>query len=84
MSEKMKKILIILSLTLVFAIMMVSFGIAYAGGIRGVGLLGVSFFFTGGIVVILVQLIPAIILIFSLIESASSFFRKEEMPVGVA
>jgi hypothetical protein len=81
MREKMKKILVVLSLTLVFAITMVSLGIAYAGGIRGVGLIGVSFFFTSGVIVILVQLIPAGILFSSLIGSAFSSFGKGEMSV---
>ena len=38
MSEKMKKILIILSLVFILSIALASFGIGYAGGVRGVGL----------------------------------------------
>jgi hypothetical protein len=81
MSEKMEKILIVISLALVLAIALFSLGIAYAGGVRGVGLLGVWFFFTFGIIVVLAQLIPAGILISSLIGTAFSSFRKGEMPI---
>jgi len=81
MSEKTKKILIILSLTFVLAIALASLGIAYAGGIRGIGLLGVWFFLTGGIIVVLAQLIPAGILFSSFIGTAISSFRKGEMPI---
>jgi hypothetical protein len=81
MSWKMKKILILLSLILVLAIALVSLGIAYAGGIRGMGLLGVWFFLTFGIIVVLAQLIPAGILFSSFIGTAFSSFRKREMPI---
>ena len=81
MSEKMEKILIVISLALVLAIALFSLGIAYAGGVRGVGLLGVWFFFTFGIIVVLAQLIPAGILISSLIGTVFSSFRKGEMPI---
>jgi hypothetical protein len=81
MPEKMKRILIVLGLTLVLAIALASLGIAYAGGVRGVGLVGVWFFFTFGIIVVLAQLIPAGILISSLIGTAFSSFQKEEMPI---
>ena len=77
----MKKILILLGLILVSAIASVSFGIAYAGGVRGIGLLGVCFFFTGGVLVVLAQLVPAGILFSSFIGSAFSSSRKEEMPI---
>lgn len=79
----MKKILILLSLILVLAITLVSLGIGYAGGIRGIGLLGVFFFFTGGVIVVLAQLIPAGILISSFIGTGLSFFRKDGMPIPV-
>ena len=46
MSLKMKKILAILSLVLIMSITLFSIGIAYKGGVRGVGLVGVMFFFT--------------------------------------
>ncbi len=81
MSGKMRRILLLLGSILVLAITFVSLGIAYAGGIRGVGLLGVCFFFTGGVIVVLGQLIPAGILISSFIGTAISSFRKGEMPI---
>ena len=81
MPEKMKKILVILSLVLILAIGIFSLVIAYAGGIRGIGLLGVWFFLTFGIIIVLAQLIPAGILFSSLIGTMFSTFRKEEMPI---
>lgn len=81
MSEKTIKILVLLSLLLILSIALVSFGIACAGGLRGSGLLGVSSFFTAGVVVILAQLIPAEILLGSLIGTAFSFFRKTVAPI---
>ena len=81
MSGKKRNIFILLSLILVLAITLVSSGIAYAGGIRGIGLLGVCFFFTGGVIVVLAQLIPAGILLSSFIGTAFSSFRRGEMPV---
>jgi len=81
MSGKMKNILILLSLILVLAIALVSLGIAYAGGIRGIGLLGVCFFFTGGVIVILAQLVPAGILFSSFIGTGFSSLRRGEMPI---
>lgn len=81
MSEKLRKILIILSLVLVALIALTSVGIAYAGGVRGWGLLAVSFFFTGGVIIVLAQLIPAGILLSSFISSGFSFIRKNELPV---
>jgi hypothetical protein len=83
MFGKKRNILILLSLILVLAITLVSLGIAYAGGIRGIGLLGICFFFTGGVIVVLAQLIPAAILLSSFIGTAFSSFRKGEMPVRV-
>ena len=81
MSWKARNIIILLSLILVLTITLVSLGIAYAGGVRGIGLLGVCFFFTGGIVVVLAQLIPAGILLSSFMGSAFSSFRRGEMPI---
>ena len=78
------KIFIILSLVLVMSIALVSVGIAYAGGVRGIGLLGVCFFVTFGIVVVMAQLIPAGVLLSSFIGTASSSFRKSEVPIRVA
>ena len=54
-----KKILIILSLVLFMSIALVSAGIAYEGGVRGIELLGVLFSLTFGVVVASAQLIPA-------------------------
>jgi hypothetical protein len=81
MSGNMRNILILLSLILVVTITLVSLGIAYAGGIRGIGLLGVCFFFTGGIIVVLAQLIPAGILLSSFMGTAFSSLRRGEMPI---
>ena len=83
MSGAMKKILILLSSILILAIASVSFGIAYAGGVRGIGLLGVCFFFTGGVIVVLAQLVPAGILFSSFVGTAFSSLRKGEMPIRV-
>ena len=81
MPEKMMKIIIILSLAFILAIAMVSLGIAYGGGVRGIGLLGVWFFLTFGIIIVLAQLIPAGILLSSFIGTAFSSFRKGEMAI---
>ena len=83
MPRKMKKILIILSLVFMLSVVMASFGIGYAGGVRGIGLLGVCFFLSFGIMVILAQLIPAGILLSSFIGTATSFFRGGEVEVRV-
>ncbi|NWF93516.1 MAG: hypothetical protein HXY46_11405 [Syntrophaceae bacterium] len=81
MSRKMKKILVILSLVLILSIVLTSFGIAYAGGVRGVGLLGSCFFLTFGILIVLAQLVPAAMLLSSLIGTAFSSFRTGELPI---
>ena len=83
MSEKMKKILTILSLVLIMSITLYSLGIAYKGGVRGIGLIGVMFFFTFGVIVVLAQLVPASILISSFIGAATSRTRKSEIPIPV-
>jgi hypothetical protein len=80
MSRQMKRVFVILGLVLVLLIALVSLAIAYAGGIRGIGLLGVWFFMTCGIVVVLAQLIPAGILFSSFIGAAFGSFRKGETP----
>ena len=80
MSRRMKQILFILGATIIVAIALGSLGIAYAGGVRGLGLLGVWFFTTCGVVVVLAQLIPAGILLSSWIGTAFGSFRKSEMP----
>jgi hypothetical protein len=81
MSVKTKKIIALLASVLILAISLFTLGISYAGGVRGVGLIGVCFFFTGGVVVILAQLIPACILISFFVGRAFSSFRRGEMPI---
>ena len=81
MSRKMKQIFIVLTLVLILSVAIFSLGIAYAGGIRGIGLLGIWFFLTFGIIVILAQLIPAGILLSSFIGTTFSPFRKGEIPI---
>jgi len=81
MSGKIKKILVLLASVLVLMIALFSLGIGYAGGVRGIGLIGVCFFFTGGVVVVLAQLVPAGILLSSLIGTVFTSFRKGEMPI---
>ncbi len=81
MPAKRRKIIIVLSLAFILAISVASLGIAYGGGVRGIGLLGVWFFLTFGIIVVLAQLIPAGILLSSFIGTAFSSLRKGEMPV---
>jgi hypothetical protein len=83
MSEKMKKILVILTLVLIMSIAMFSLGIAYKGGVRGIGLVGVMFFLTFGIIVVLAQLVPAGILMSSFIGAVTSPTRKSEIPIRV-
>ena len=83
MSFKRKKILAILSLVLIMSITLFSFGIAYKGGVRGIGLVGVMFFFTFGVIVVLAQLIPAGILLSSFVGTAISPTRKSEIPICV-
>jgi hypothetical protein len=80
---KVEKILLILSLVFVMSIVFASFGIAFAGGVRGAGLLGACFFLTFGIVIVLAQLIPAGILVSSLVGAIGSPSRKNEVPVKV-
>ncbi len=84
MSAKMKKILAILGLVLILSITLFSLGIAYKGGIRGIGLLGIMFFFTFGVIVVLAQLIPAGILLSTIIGTAISPTRRSEVSVRVA
>lgn len=81
MPPMMRNILVLLSLILVSMIALVSLGIAYAGGIRGFGLIGVCFFFTGGVLVVLAQLIPAGILLSSFMGAAFSSLRRGEIPI---
>jgi hypothetical protein len=81
MSNQKKKIFILLSLALIFSIIMVSFGVAYKGGVRGLGLLGIAFFLTAGIVIVLAQLIPAGILFCIMVRSIFSSIRGNEIPI---
>jgi hypothetical protein len=81
MSKNTKNILAILSLVLIMSITLFCFGIAYKGGVRGIGLVGVMFFFTFGIIVVLAQLIPAGILLSSFIGAAVSPTRRSEVPI---
>ena len=76
-----KRIFIILCFALIISIGLVSIGIAYAGGVRGMGLLGVLFFVTFGIIVVLAQIIPAGILLSSFIGEIFSSSRKTEASV---
>ncbi len=80
MPAKMKKILITLSLVFVLCVSLTTLGIAYAGGIRGLGLLGIWFLFTFGIFVVLSQLIPAGILLASFVASIFNPMKRSEMP----
>ena len=80
MSKANKKILIILSLTYVFSVTLFSLGIAYYKGIKGMGYLGVWFFLTFGIIVVLAQLIPACLLIVSVIRAFYSPSSKHGLP----
>ena len=80
---KIEKILLILSLLFIVSIVFASLGIALAGGVRGVGLLGACFFVAFGIIIVLAQLIPAGILFSSLVGAMTSPSRKKEAPVQV-
>ncbi len=80
----MKKTILILTLAVAFfvAMMLFSLGIAYSGGVRGLGLVGVMFFFTAGIFVILAQLVPACILVFSAIKAFPAKKDRDAIPVS--
>ncbi len=82
--SKHMKILTTLSMVLFFSFVLISVGVAYAGGVRGVGLLGVSFFLTLGITLVLAQLIPAGILLFSIVTTAFSSSRESGVPIRVS
>jgi hypothetical protein len=81
MNKKVKQILILLSFILIAAISLFSLGIAYTGGIRGIGLVGVWFFLTFGIIIVLAQLIPAGILLSSFIGTSFSSMRRNEVSI---
>ena len=78
LTKKTKKTFVILSIAFVLCLIAASLVIGYAGGIRGWGLLGVCFFLTFGIIVILAQLIPAGIMLSSFVVGAISALRKKE------
>ncbi len=80
MSTNTKKILVILGSALVISIALFSLGIAYLGGIRGIGLLGAWFFITFAIVVVLAQVIPAVIMFVSFLGAVFTSTRKSERP----
>ena len=80
---KIEKILLILSLVFIVSIVLAPFAIAFVGGVRGPGLLGACFFLTFGIIIVLAQLIPAGILISSLVGAIGFPSRKNEAPVEV-
>jgi hypothetical protein len=84
MDERANHILSVLSLVLVMAIALTSLGIAYAGGVRGVGLMSVCFFLTLGIVVVLAQSIPAGVLLSSLAGVLFSLHQRMELPIRAA
>jgi len=83
MSWRMRKILMMIGLTWILSISIGLVAIAYAGGLRGIGLLGVWFLFSSGMVIILAQLIPMVILLSSFIGTVSSSHRKHEVPIPV-
>lgn len=76
-----RKIISTLTFVLFVCISITSLGIAYHGGVRGIGLLGVWFFLTFGIVVVMGQLIPAGILLSSILGVLFSSFRKGYVPI---
>lgn len=84
MNKKIRKILIVLCLNLMVAVSLFSLGIAFIGGVRGIGLLGIWFFLTFGIFIVLAQLIPASILLASFVGTIFSSFRRGEMPIRIA
>ncbi len=84
MDERANHILSVLSLVLVMAIALTSLGIAYAGGVRGVGLVSICFFLTLGIVVVLAQSISAGVLLGSLVGVLFSLLRRTELPIRAA
>ncbi len=80
---KIGKILFILSLVFILSVVSASLGIALAGGVRGAGVLGACFFLTFGIIIVLAQVIPAGILLSSLVGAMTSPSRKNEAPAHV-
>jgi hypothetical protein len=76
-----KKILAVLILVLILSVSLVVLGIGYCGGVRGIGLLGITFFVTFGVAIALGQLIPAGILLSSIIGASFSSFGKAHTPI---
>ena len=79
MSKNMK-ILTTLSVTLFFSLIIFSVGVVYAGGVRGLGLVGLCLFLTFGVILVLAQLIPAGILFISMVATGFSSLRKGGVP----
>lgn len=79
----MKRVIGVISLAMVIGISLFSLATAWGGGVRGIGLLGMWFFYTFGIIVVLAQLIPAGIVLFSFIAGHFSPLKREEKPVPV-
>jgi hypothetical protein len=84
MPPKMKKLCIILSVAFILCISVASLIVGYAGGVRGAGLVGVWFFTTFGIVVVLAQLIPAGIIAASFAATLFRSARKTAVPMRTA
>lgn len=83
MNKELRRTLMLLTGFFVVAISFFSLGIAYAGGIRGMGLLGIWFFIIFGIIIVLAQLIPAGILLSSFIGTNFISLSQSEMPVEI-
>jgi len=83
MNKELRRTLMLLTGLFVVAISFFSLGIAYAGGIRGMGLLGIWFFIIFGIIIVLAQLIPAGILLSSFLGTNFLSMSQCEMPVEI-
>ncbi len=81
MKRERKRIFVVAGLVLVLSIIVFSLAIAYVGGVRGIGLLGISFFLTAGVVIVLAQVIPASILFCMMVRSLFSSMRGGEVPI---
>jgi len=81
---KPQKIFLVLSWVLFTCISIASLGIGYLGGVRAIGLIGISFLVTIGVAIALGQLIPAGILLSSIIRASFSSFRKAHTPIKAA
>lgn len=73
------KIISVLTLCLVSMFSIFSLVISYLGGVKGVGLIGVWFFMTFGMIVVLGQIIPAMILVFSFIKAIYGGRHQEQV-----